>query len=150
MLFISGGLQLLLQFALKSLAGPGTTQQLKDVTSQLTAEHMLQENRTPAMFIGMLIIAGIMAPLSEEFFFRAFLYNAAKRRFGIVGGVVLSALIFAVVHFGPLAIIGIIPMGILLALAYEKTRSLWVPITMHATNNIIAVILTFLYPNLGV
>jgi membrane protease YdiL (CAAX protease family) len=149
MLLISGGLQFALQLSLHALAGPGPTQELKEVTSKLTAEHMLEENRSPAMFATMLIIAGVLAPFSEEVFFRGFLYNTAKKRFGIIAGVLISSLVFAAAHFGPLAVIGIVPMGILLALAYEKTGSLWVPITMHATNNLIAVTLSYLYPKSG-
>jgi membrane protease YdiL (CAAX protease family) len=150
MMLLSIGLQLALIAILQLLAGPSTTQELKEVTSSLTAEKMLKENRSPAMLAVMLMIASILAPLSEEVFFRGFLYNAAKRRFGIIAGVAISSVVFAAVHFGPLAIIGIIPMGILLAVAYERTGSLWVPIMMHATNNFLAVIGTYLMPDLGI
>jgi membrane protease YdiL (CAAX protease family) len=143
---------LVLQYGVMALlqmtAGPGTAKEVEDITSKLTAEKMLKDNRSGPMFFTMLIVAGVMAPFAEEMFFRGFLYNAAKRRLGIAGGAILSGVVFAAVHFGPLAVLLIIPMGIALALAYERSRSLWVPIAMHATNNFIAVTVTYLMPNL--
>ena len=150
MMLLSAGLQIALMAALNRTVGPEGTQELKDVTSKIVAERLLKDNAGPAMLITLLLVAGVMAPLSEELFFRGFLYNAAKHRLGIVPGIILSALVFALVHIGPLAVIGIIPMGVLLALAYEKSGSLWVPIMMHATNNILAVTLTYLMPDLGI
>ena len=143
-------LQLVLLAAIRLFVGPGSARELEEVTSKLTAERMLKENRTVPMFLTMLVVAGVLAPLSEEIFFRGFLYNAAKRRFGIAAGALISGLVFGAVHFGPLAVIMIVPMGILLALAYEKTGSLWVPIAMHAANNFVAVTITFLMPNLRI
>ena len=150
MMVVSAAFQLALGFILQLTIGPERTEDLKELTSKLTAEGFLKDNPGPAVFFTLLIVAGVLAPFAEELFFRGFLYNSAKHRLGVIPGIILSSLIFAIIHIGPLAVVGIIPMGILLALAYEKTGSLWVPIMMHATNNILAVTLTFLMPELGI
>lgn len=80
----------------------------------------------------------IVAPIGEEIFFRGLLYNSLKRQWGVPAAIVVSGVIFAVAHFGPIAILGIIPMGMLLAYVYERTKSLWVTITMHMLNNLLA------------
>ena len=41
------------------------------------------------------------------------------------------------------------PMGMALAYVYERTRSLWVTILMHAVNNGIAFLLLWAAPHLG-
>jgi membrane protease YdiL (CAAX protease family) len=117
-------------------------QLLTNLTKQLGNEQFLRESiHSPALFLLLLIGGGLCAPIGEEFFFRGFLYNSAKRRLGIVGGTLLSAVVFGVIHGGPFQILGIIPMGILLAVMYEYTGSLWVPMIMHALNNTVGLIL---------
>jgi CAAX protease family protein len=43
------------------------------------------------------------APLMEELFFRGFLYPAVARRWGVVGGVVVTSALFAFIHASQLA-----------------------------------------------
>ena len=43
----------------------------------------------------------------------------------------------------------ILPMGILLAVAYDMTGSLWVSMTMHGVNNGIMVLAILLFPGLA-
>jgi len=81
------------------------------------------------------LIGGIVGPIAEEVFFRGILYGFF-RRWGVVVGLVLSTLIFVLIH--PMhhrvpvtQIIG----GIVFALAYEVEDSLMVPITIHALGN---------------
>jgi membrane protease YdiL (CAAX protease family) len=150
LLIVAGLLRVGIVLILNGIMGPSEVQELRRTTEQMTAEGLIKQFRTPMMYVMFMIVAGIMAPVSEEIFFRGFMYNIFKHRLGIKAGVVLSALLFALVHGAPIAIISIIPMGMILALAYERTRSLWIPIVMHATNNMIAVSLTFLMPNLDI
>jgi hypothetical protein len=95
------------------------------------------------------LAGAVAAPIGEEIFFRGFLYNALKRRLSIPAAIVISGLVFAMAHFGPLAVIVIFPMGMVLAYVYERTRSLWVTIAMHATNNGLAFVLALAFPHLG-
>jgi hypothetical protein len=82
------------------------------------------------------LIGGMVAPIAEEVFFRGILYGFF-RRWGVVVGLVLSTLIFVLIH--PInhgvpitQLVG----GIVFALAYEVEGSLMVPITIHALGNI--------------
>ena len=143
-LIFSHVLEWMMILLLTALVGPENLKHITDATKNLTAEKYLTQRMSFGVFIGALIAAGVLAPISEEIFFRGFLFNCAKRRLGIVGGIILTSAIFALVHLGPLAIMIIFPMGIFLALAYELTGSLWVPIIMHAVNNSIAVTAAYL------
>lgn len=91
-----------------------------------------------------LLAGGVIAPVAEEVLFRGFLYGGLRSRWGVFWGLVVSSAIFAVIHgFG-----GVIPpifvMGIILALAYELTGSIWPPILLHSAVNSLTFIVTFL------
>jgi membrane protease YdiL (CAAX protease family) len=92
------------------------------------------------------IITGIMviwvAPPVEEFFFRGFLYQALRTRVGILGGAVLSGLIFGGIHLKPEFLVPLAILGTALALLFQKTNSLWPCILVHAANNAIAFAVT--------
>jgi len=92
-------------------------------------------NRSWWHFTALFLGVAVAAPIGEEVFFRAFLHRCATRRLGPLIGTLVSASAFAIVHGGPIMVVAILPMGILLAWAYDRTGSLWVPITMHAVNN---------------
>jgi membrane protease YdiL (CAAX protease family) len=82
-----------------------------------------------------IVLAISVAPLVEEFIFRFFIYGVVKRYVGRVAGIAVSALLFAAVHahlpsFAPLFV-----LGSCLAIAYEWSGSILVPMTMHALFN---------------
>ena len=91
------------------------------------------------------ITAGVAAPFAEELFFRGFLYQAFRRWRGVGQAIVLSAAVFAVTHVDPLLIVGIFPLGILLARLFERRRSLGATMTAHMTFNLISLILVFVF-----
>jgi len=144
LLIVSHLLDITLVWVMSNLLGPDLMKKLVEWTKALTVAGMMEGKMTWAMYGTLLFSAGIAAPIGEEVFFRGFLYNCAKRRFGIGAGIILSAVVFALIHGGPIAVVAIVPMGIVLAYAYEKTGSLWVPIVMHAVNNSVAVTAVFL------
>ena len=89
--------------------------------------------------------AGLLAPAAEELFFRGFLYSALRQRLGIAVAAAISSAVFAVGHIDALGVVAAsFIMGIALALAYEYTRSLWTAIAIHAFNNTLAVVLSYL------
>ena len=82
------------------------------------------------------IESAILPPLVEELMFRGLLYPALRERWGVAGGVILSAAIFALVH--PTLPGGFLPlwsMGAIWAFTYERRGSLLPGILMHALNN---------------
>ena len=88
--------------------------------------------------IMIILLAVMVAPLAEEFFFRFFLYGVLRQYFGRAIGVMFSALLFAAVHahlpsFAPLFV-----LGVCFTLAYEWSGSLLVSMTMHALFNAFA------------
>ncbi len=122
---------------------------LVKLTKELTAGGMFDNIKSIPIKVFFALAGAIAAPIGEEVFFRGFLYNAFKRRLNVPAGIILSGLCFALIHIGPLAILVIFPMGMALAYVYEKTKSLWVTICMHATHNGITFALALFFPHLG-
>ena len=83
----------------------------------------------------------IMTPLLEELFFRGFVYTIIKNRYGFVKAVIISAVIFALVHADIYyRFIPLITAGLVLPYIYEKSRSLMAPIICHSVYNFIIII----------
>lgn len=99
-------------------------------------------------------IAVIVAPVTEEVIFRGVLFRALAGRLGIGIGLVVSAALFAVIHFEilfsqPIALSGLFVVGLALALAYHLTGSLVVPVVGHAVFNAVSLTLAVLIDRLG-
>jgi membrane protease YdiL (CAAX protease family) len=84
--------------------------------------------------------AVIIAPLVEELLFRAYLFRNLRDRLGSGLAVVISGFIFAAVHAHPSLLLPLTGLGIALALLYEWTGSIWVPIIAHAAWNLMTLI----------
>jgi len=96
-------------------------------------------------FLLTLLGAGLLAPISEELYFRGLLHGWFKsRRFALWLRVLLSSALFGLAHFDSLAIVvSSFVLGVANALLYERSKSIWVPIAMHALTNSVAVILMY-------
>ena len=89
-----------------------------------------------------IFLAVVIAPIFEELVFRFFLYGVFKRYFGWFLGLVLSALLFAIVHTHLPSFVALFVLGGCLTIAYEWSGSILVSMTMHSLFN--AVMLTVL------
>lgn len=84
----------------------------------------------------MTLIAVIAAPIFEEIIFRGFVFRGLRTTYGFAFSVVLSAGFFSAVHLHPLvALVPVFLLGVCTALAFERSRSIFVPILVHALYN---------------
>lgn len=88
----------------------------------------------PLFFV---VIAGslLLTPIAEELVFRGVLYQALRQRMGVLLGALGSALVFALLHFQPAMIPEFLLLGIVMAAAFERTRSLYPSMLLHAAYN---------------
>jgi membrane protease YdiL (CAAX protease family) len=94
------------------------------------------ETRSSLVVAGMLLVACVLAPLSEELIFRAGLYRFIRQKLGRWPALLISGICFGILHgnwagFLPLAV-----LGMLLALVYEATGSIRVPVLAHSLFNL--------------
>ena len=91
--------------------------------------------------IPIILLAVAIAPVAEELAFRGYLYGVIKRFFGAVPALLLSGILFALIHLNLPSFFPLLVLGWVFALAYELSGSLLVPMTMHALFNALNLIL---------
>lgn len=83
-----------------------------------------------------LIFGALGAPITEEIFFRGYLFGKFKRAGYVWFGVLVSSALFGVVHYSDFYNVpAICGFGVFLAWLYHRTGSLLTPIIAHAVNN---------------
>ena len=85
--------------------------------------------------IAIALSAIIFAPLIEEVIFRGYLYPVIKRFSHPIFSCVITSLLFAVIHSNLEGLIPLFLLAIVLTIFYEISKSIWVPILMHACFN---------------
>lgn len=95
-------------------------------------------NAGGAALVALFLLGTIVAPVGEELFFRGHIFRWSANRCGFRYGYVLSAALFALIHFQPVGMPGYFAIGLIYARAYRRWRTLVVPVVAHATNNAIA------------
>ncbi|HEX2466729.1 MAG TPA: CPBP family intramembrane glutamic endopeptidase [Solirubrobacterales bacterium] len=108
----------------------------EDVTRDLGAD----EGVLGSIAAGLLIIGA--APITEEIFFRGFMFAGLRRGTPFAVAALVSAGIWGVFHYTGADTWGVVlqltVFGVALAWLYERTGSLWPPIAVHALNNALA------------
>ena len=91
----------------------------------------------------------VVAPIFEEMVFRGFAYGGFERSLGAWPAVFLSSIMFTVLHmqYNVPELLQIFILGMVLALARMRTKSLITPIAMHAVNNGLATFAVFAAAN---
>ncbi|HEY8961777.1 MAG TPA: type II CAAX endopeptidase family protein, partial [Luteolibacter sp.] len=79
----------------------------------------------------------LLAPLAEEIVYRGVLFRSLANRFGTMPGAVLSAGIFAVIHFYNLyGLASVALLGLICALSYSASRRLSTAVALHVLYNV--------------
>jgi uncharacterized protein len=119
---------------------------LKVNTSTDTQEviRIFENSSTVAQRVPIILLAVVIAPVAEELAFRGYLYGVIKRYFGAVPALVLSGILFALIHLNLPSFFPLLVLASVFALAYELSGSLLVPMTMHALFNALSLILVLL------
>jgi hypothetical protein len=105
------------------------------------------ETKSPAMLIFMIVLATVLAPVTEELVFRAGMFRFARTRLPRWAALLLPACFFAALHnhfatFAPLVVLGIV-----FSLAYERTGSIATSMIAHGLFNAYSVLRIFINPD---
>lgn len=83
----------------------------------------------------------ILAPLVEELVFRYAAINILSRKLNEIWCILVSSLFFSIMHFDFPFVFGYFLIGLVLAAIYVRTNRLLVSFVVHATMNLIIVLL---------
>jgi membrane protease YdiL (CAAX protease family) len=94
--------------------------------------------------IWLILIPGVIgAPIFEELFFRGYILSILSKKNPWVG-LIVSSILFGLVHFDLMLFLPLFLMGLILGIAYLRTQNLLTAILIHALNNLVALGLPFL------
>ncbi|WP_029324201.1 CPBP family intramembrane glutamic endopeptidase [Butyrivibrio sp. AE3004] len=120
------------------------------IVSKITAVIIPGSNELFSQLMGLIaggnqvvaaLTVAILAPFAEELAFRGVMIKNSKKAFKIVGCVIISSLMFAIMHMNPLQSLYALPIGVALAFVAYKFNSVVPAIIIHAINNTVAIVL---------
>ena len=101
--------------------------------------------------VWLVVVGAIVAPIVEEIFFRGFLFQGFRQKYGWMPALFLSSAIFGAAHLDPVSLIPTFVLGCVLAVVYHRSNSVWPGILLHAAINsfsLCAVYMISQYPSL--
>ena len=105
--------------------------QIFDIFSQL---------ESPTWFF---VVGAVIAPIVEELFFRGFLFQGFRQKYGWLPALLLSSAIFGAAHLDPVSLIPTFLLGCVLAYIYHQSNSVWPGIVFHAVINTLSLIAVY-------
>ncbi len=94
----------------------------------------------------MVLLAVFMAPLFEEIVFRGIIQKGLiNKGWNPQVAIWTSALFFGLVHGNPWQFVGAVLLGFVMGTVYHRTKSLLLPILLHAFNNLLSTLLVKFY-----
>ncbi len=82
----------------------------------------------------------VAAPVTEELLMRGVVYPRLRKAMGYMPAAIVSAALFAAMHGTSAHLVYTVSLGVLLAISYELTRMIWVPMLLHLLFNLGALV----------
>lgn len=89
------------------------------------------------------VVIGILVPIAEEVLFRGVVQTYLVRRMGVVIGIVISSLWFALLHIDLALFVPLFVIGLGLGFVRHRYQSIWGAVLLHAVNNLSGVLYYF-------
>jgi membrane protease YdiL (CAAX protease family) len=107
--------------------------QIKDIPNPVSILDIAQGQ--PAMLAALVVIATVLAPVSEEIFFRGAIFGSAFGSGNRVRGVIVATIAFACLHFSAMLFPYYCAFSLILCFLYARCRHIVAPITAHMLLN---------------
>jgi membrane protease YdiL (CAAX protease family) len=96
---------------------------------------MAELAKVPLGAVIVLLTVAVYGPLVEEFAFRGHAQDTLEEAWGPVPAIVVTALLFSMMHFSVWALPYHFFTGLLFGAAAWAARSVWAPVALHAATN---------------
>lgn len=106
------------------------------VVEQQDLVEIFADEKSPTLLILMTLLAITVAPVTEELIFRGGIFRYMRTRTPRWVALLVPALLFGALHANLASFVPLVVLGIILALAYERTGSIVVPIVAHGLFNL--------------
>ncbi|MFH1299508.1 MAG: CPBP family intramembrane glutamic endopeptidase [Planctomycetota bacterium] len=111
---------------------------LKQFNEMQTMELVKQMAENSPLWALVLVIA-VFPAIGEEIVFRGLIGRGLLARWGLIPGILITSIMFGMVHAHPAHVMAVIPLGMFMHFVYYVTRSFWAPVLVHFMNNAFAV-----------
>ena len=101
----------------------------------------------PYIFIFLSVV--FLGPLVEELLFRGLMYNYLERVGGVWFAIIISGVAFGAWHLEPVQVVYTAFMGIIIAIVYRYSKSIWVVFYIHMLNNLLTTLPEFAYQDVA-
>jgi membrane protease YdiL (CAAX protease family) len=102
-------------------------------------EHVAAQSQAPLALT--LVFTLLVAPVTEELMLRGLMFPLLRRQVSLATSVVLTTLVFAVLHGNLVQSLAVLPLGVVLALMREMTDRVWPGIVAHFGFNLTALVI---------
>jgi membrane protease YdiL (CAAX protease family) len=113
-------------------------------------EQVLRSSHSLKVFLPLLAAGAVLAPFSEELYYRGMIYPVLRYHFGPVAGAVLAGLLFGLAHLDFWRTIPLAVGGAGLCYIYEKSGSILVSTVAHGVWNGFMAIAVYLSVSHGI
>lgn len=96
------------------------------------------------------LLFAVVPAIVEEFVYRGVIYNGLQKSYSPIVAIILSSLVFSLMHFNIYQTIYQFIMGVILGTICYYTGSILYSIIFHLVNNLLVVTLAYVAPNLFV
>ena len=100
-------------------------------------EEMAQVQTDDVSISLLYIVLSVAGAVVEELFFRGILLNLCRPYDRAASAIIISAVLFAVMHLSPLMMLHTFISGLVFGYFYYHTENIYIPILMHLTNNLL-------------
>jgi membrane protease YdiL (CAAX protease family) len=100
-------------------------------------------------FVLLVLTGAVLTALAEELLFRGVLFGWLRTRLAFWPAAVGSALVFGLFHGVNVVLPVAFTIGVVCAVLYERTRSLWPSVVVHLTNNLLVFLAARYLADLG-
>jgi membrane protease YdiL (CAAX protease family) len=127
------------------MAGLEGWMKANELAAEKTTNLLFADKTITGLILNLLIVA-IVAGLAEELFFRGCIQQIIQK---VVGNqhlaVWLGAFVFSAMHFQFYGFFPRLLLGAILGYLFVWAGSIWIPVIVHTVNNVIGVILAYLF-----
>jgi membrane protease YdiL (CAAX protease family) len=119
---------------------------LRSVLGNFLSRYIHEADTMPQLFDGLLtgwlgvVDLVILAPVFEEVLFRGIILRGFLKNYSVKTAVIMSSLFFGIIHLNIVQGFLATLLGLIIAIIFVKTGSLWLCIAAHAFNNLLSVL----------
>jgi hypothetical protein len=112
----------------------------KEVVERYSSAKLFERQSTVEI-VALVAAVSLAAPVCEEFLYRGLVQPGLAPRLSMPRSVVVTALLFSLMHFDPVGFMARFELGLVFGLLAWRGGSLWPAIGAHAANNIASVVI---------